>query len=624
MKLFPHQRGALRAVTKAMKQGICRQLVVMPTGGGKTVTFSHVIKKRGGRALVLAHRDELLTQAADTLRRIMPRASVGILRDGDSGSDYQIVVASVQRLSRPRWLDSLENDFRTIVVDEAHHVPANSYQRIINHYSENSPLVLGVTATPVRENNRPIEGFEIVHQTSIADGVHEGWLSDVEGKLIHLKDADFSKIHLKNGDLNLSELEAILRASNWHEYVSRAYFEHAREKKTIIFVPRVSMAHELAIYMREQGAKAEAVDGEMNIEKRRDVIQRLAANQLEVVINCAVLTEGFDDPSLSCVIMARPTRSWSLYVQCIGRGLRFQEGKTCLVLDMVGGTMRHDLVTLPKLAGVDDLADGELLSRAIVRGEQEAVERVRLEAEMEAKRVELVQAKEAEKANRPNCRHCGSSRTTPGATSKTTGRRRIQCLDCRKSQTEGYEPPDRSSYPPCIDCGSLNVTNRSKGWFYCKECKKGYSPNVSYRADRSLSPDCPSCSSKHVKKLGFRHAIRGDIKIRLHRRFKCLNCAHKWTDGLGKKKPNPKPTDWSLRPCPFCQSSDINVRSNSMLFCKTCRRIFHESRTPRRLLSANYPPCAHCNSKKMVKSGKSKKGQQVYICRECNRRSTFD
>lgn len=276
MKLRPHQRRAFRSVFAALQKGIDRQLVVMPTGGGKTVLFSHVIKKQGGRALILAHRDELLTQAAETVQEIMPRASVGIIRAGEDGGDCQVVIASVQSISRPKRLQSIVNGFRTIVIDEAHHAEAETYKRVIGQFAKSRPLILGVTATPVRGNNKPIEGFEIVHQSTIADGVHGGWLSDIEGRLIHLKGADFNKVPLKNGDLDLSDLEIIMRASNWQEYVARAYFEHAKGRKTIIFVPRVAMAHELADYVRSLGGNVEAVDGEMDLTRRRDIISRPA------------------------------------------------------------------------------------------------------------------------------------------------------------------------------------------------------------------------------------------------------------------------------------------------------------------------------------------------------------
>lgn len=272
MKLYPHQQKAKRAVFAALKRDVRRQLIVLPTGGGKTVVFSHVIKSLPGRTLVLAHRDELLTQAHDTIKAVMPRASVGFVRAGVSETSQRIIVASVQALARKSRLDAFPDDFDNIIVDEAHHAEAPTYQRIINHFSDRNPFVLGVTATPFR-GRKPLGIFdETVYNLTLADGVREGWLSDVEGKLIHLKDADFSKIHTENGDLNLSELEIIMRASNWHEYVSRAYFEQAAGRKTIIFVPKVAMAHELADWMRGQGAKAEAIDGAMDAQLHQATI----------------------------------------------------------------------------------------------------------------------------------------------------------------------------------------------------------------------------------------------------------------------------------------------------------------------------------------------------------------
>lgn len=399
--LRPYQQQAIDAVFEAEARGVRCQAIVMATGLGKTVVFAHLIARRGGRALVLAHRDELLTQAAQKIIAVNPGASVGIVRGDLDEHNAQIVVASVATLSRERRLKRLNADFSTVIVDEAHHSAANSYGKIFEHVAPSNPLLIGVTATPDRADGKGIDQWfsEIVFQMGIDEGIRQGWLSNLEGKLIHLKGADFSKVHVRKGDYDLSELEQIMEAANWHEHVAKAWADHASERKSVIFVPKVAMAYSLAEQIRSIGGRAEAIDGAMKIDDRRGVLKRLATGETRVVVNCAVLTEGFDEPSLDCVIMARPTKSRSLYVQCVGRGLRLNDGKeNCLILDMVGVSQRHDLVSLASLAGVERLKNGESFTKAQERSKEEAEqkakeeaeEKARIEAEHEARRIDLL------------------------------------------------------------------------------------------------------------------------------------------------------------------------------------------------------------------------------------------
>lgn len=415
MELRPYQQAALQAIADAEARGVRCQALVLATGLGKTVIFSHLLAQRGGRALVLAHRDELLQQAAQKIAAIYPGCHVGIVRGDLDQREAQIVVASVQTLARARRLARIRPDFKTVIVDEAHHSAAESYGRIFEHIAQSDPLLIGVTATPDRADGKGLDKWfsEIVFEMGLDAGIREGWLCDLEGKLILLKDADFSKVHVKKGDYDLSELAAVMKAANWHEHVARAFFEHAADRRTVIFVPKVQMAHELAEHLRANGARAEAIDGSQPLEERRRVLRRLASGEAQVIVNCAVLTEGFDEPSLSCVMMARPTKSRALYTQCVGRGTRLHQGKqNCLVLDMVGVTQRHDLVTLATLAGVGQLRSDETYAKAAERSERENKEaeqkrqrqdedRRRLEAELEARRINLLKSDHAAADHRP-------------------------------------------------------------------------------------------------------------------------------------------------------------------------------------------------------------------------------
>lgn len=481
MELRPHQQQAYRSVFTSLKSGSSRHLVVLPTGAGKTVVICHVIKKHGGRALVLAHRDELLTQIYETVRKVIPRASVGFVKAGVDESDRDVVIASVQSLSRLGRLTMLAKDFRTIVIDEAHHALAPTYQRIIGHFSKSSPLILGVTATPFRAGNKGMNEvfYTIFDKIGIEEGIRDGWLSDIEGKLICLKNADFGSLHVKKGDYDLSELEAIMRAANWHEYVGRAYYEHARSRKTLIFVSSVAMAHQLADHIRATGnAKIEAVDGAMSMERRRDIVARLASGRLDAVVNCSVFTEGFDDPSISCIVMARPTRSRGLYIQCIGRGLRALKGKSdCLVLDIVGATQRHDLVGLATLANVRMMGNGERFSAALERGEIEAEKQRRLEAETEARRVELLRKRETPK---PPCVRCDSLKVYRYGSRNGEGL--LKCKSCGCFFTPNGKRHARKHsvvMPPCIHCGSSSTRRHriykdGRNGVMCKNCGKTF------------------------------------------------------------------------------------------------------------------------------------------------------
>ena len=443
MKPRPHQAAALRRIFADLKAGHRQQLVVVPTGGGKTVLAAHVVKRIGGRALFIVHTDELVRQTVKTLQCFVPASAIGIVKGSTDESGKRIVVASVQTLYHPQRLRRLVNDFRVVVWDECHHAQASGYLRIRRHLSNPQTLHLGLTATPWRLDGKALEDLFPRNSVrlTIKDGVLGGWLSGVVGKLVYLKNADFSQLKLERGDFKPSELEIAMRAANWDEYVARAYFEHAGTRKTVVFVPTVAMAHQLAARINAEGGRAEAIDGQMGATYRRDVVARLASGQLDVVINCAVLTEGFDDPLISCVIMARPTASWRLYVQCVGRGLRPVEGKTCLVLDLVGATRRHSLVSFPLFAKREELPNG---GRPEAGGSREQDSIGPLDAEQEALWVDLLGDDEAN----PPCVHCGSGKTRKNKLNKN-GNWQYHCGDCKRYFTvrPDSNPPSAKPAP---------------------------------------------------------------------------------------------------------------------------------------------------------------------------------
>lgn len=400
--LRPYQSEALDAMSNAEARGVRCQMIVMATGLGKTTVFSNLISRRNhlGRTLVIAHRQELISQAARRIIQTDPRLQVGIVLGAQKQINARVVVGSVQTLSRSRTLDRIKQDFATIICDEAHHSAADSYGRIFEYVAPSNPLLVGFTATPRRSDGKSLDEWfsEIVYEMNIVDGISQGWLCDVEGVLVHLKGADFQQLHIKRGDYDTSELEQMLHAANWYEHIVLAWEKHASDRQTVIFVPpKKAMALQLEQFLCERGHRAKAIIAET--QNRNAIYQAFERREIQILISVDVLTEGWDAPITSCVVMARPTKSQSVYLQAVGRGLRTAPGKqNCLVLDLVGVTQRHDLCTIASLAGVEKLNEGESLSKAKERGEieqkekeqKDAEEKEKIAAEHEAKKVELL------------------------------------------------------------------------------------------------------------------------------------------------------------------------------------------------------------------------------------------
>jgi ATP-dependent helicase IRC3 len=356
--LRPYQEEAIEAINHAEMGGIDRPLVALPTGTGKTVIFSHLIDQRPGRALVLAHRDELIRQAVDKLLMVNPDFDIGIVKAEENEVSAPVVVASVQTLSRPNRLAQLWQDFRTVIVDEAHHGVADTYQRILERvgsFGPGGPLTVGFTATPERGDKVGLGRVweKIVYQKSLLEMITAGYLCDLRAIRITLK-ADLDQVHTRHGDFVDSELESALLNADAPKHVVAAYQEHAAGRKALVFTPTVWLAHDMAEAFQNAGIAGEALDGTTPDDERRDILLRLHSGETSVVCNCAVLTEGFDEPSVDCIIIARPTKSKPLYIQMVGRGTRTYPGKAdCLVLDVVGVTQRHSIMTASEIFDLD-------------------------------------------------------------------------------------------------------------------------------------------------------------------------------------------------------------------------------------------------------------------------------
>jgi len=339
------------------------------------------LQRRRGRSLILAHRDELIQQAVEKLRLVDPTLPLGVVQAARDEHTAPTVIASVQTLSRRTRLTRLVPDFQTIVIDEAHHAPAPTYRRILQYcraWHPDGPLVVGVMATPERGDHHSLQQVfdRIVYQKTLLEMMQAGYLVDLRAFQVLLH-ADFDTLRTQQGDFVETELESLLLAANAPAQVLAAFQAHAAERKALLFTPTVALAYAMADTFRQAGIPAEALDGTTPLATRRAILRRLHTGETRVVANCAVLTEGFDEPSVDCIIVARPTQSALLYQQMLGRGTRTYPGKTdCLLLDVVGVSTRHTLHTAATLFGCDAARLArqsilEILERPTHQGQEE-------------------------------------------------------------------------------------------------------------------------------------------------------------------------------------------------------------------------------------------------------------
>lgn len=378
--LRPYQREALDAIHAAEAKGIQRPLLVAPTGAGKTVMFSHAIAERGGRALVLAHREELLAQAANKIHSIIPSHEIGIVKAAANQRGADVVVASIQTLARPHRLEALLDNpvnraspFRTVIVDEAHHAAAQTYRDVLTglgvlggSYTSYAQCI-GFTATAGRADDRGL-GYvweEIVYQRGIIQMIAEGYLVDVKAVQVGT-DLDLSKVKTRRGDYTEASLGEAIEASNAINEAAAAYVEYAEERKGLAFTPTVATSLELTAALNQWGIRTEHVDGKTPKEERAAILKRLHTGETQVVSNCMVLTEGFDEPTVSAILNLRPTKSESLFIQMVGRALRKHPDKTDALVVDVAGSSDLGLSTVATLAGLPpaSIKPGESLLEA--------------------------------------------------------------------------------------------------------------------------------------------------------------------------------------------------------------------------------------------------------------------
>lgn len=360
MELRPYQKRAFVAVATAfLNRAVNKQVIVLATGLGKTVIFSEAIRRRvhttGKKALILAHRDELLSQAADKLQAIDPELRIGFEQAGrrpDLERD-QVVLASVATLGRantPRLAGYRPDEFCLLVTDEAHHAANDSYMNIYRHFGvlKREPehdwnrdlLHLGVTATPSRSDHKGIDQIydEMSFAYGLVDGINDRWLCRIRAHNVTTY-ADLSRVKRVAGDFQQRELARAVNVRSRNAAVVNAYQKLVPGQKALCFAVDVAHTKELAACFAARRIPTECITGDTDREERRAILGRFARRETLVLVNCLVLTEGFDEPSIEAILMARPTQSAILAMQMIGRGTRPFPGKNFLtVVDFVDGT----------------------------------------------------------------------------------------------------------------------------------------------------------------------------------------------------------------------------------------------------------------------------------------------
>ncbi len=291
--------------------------------------------------LIMAHRGELLDQAANKINTSTGlQCAMEKAENTCRGSWFRIVVGSVQTMMQEKRLKSFPKDFfQTIIIDEAHHVMSDSYLRVLRHFEE--ARVLGVTATPDRSDMKNLgQYFEsLAYEYTLAKAIKEGYLCKIQAQTIPLK-LDLNGVGMQSGDFKAGDLDTAL--DPYLHQIAQEMKQYCQGRKTVVFLPLIKTSQKFRDILNANGFRAAEVNG--SSEDRARVLKDFEQDKYDIICNSMLLTEGWDCPSVDCIVMLRPTKSRSLYYQCIGRGTRLFEGKeNLLILDFLWLTERHEL-----------------------------------------------------------------------------------------------------------------------------------------------------------------------------------------------------------------------------------------------------------------------------------------
>lgn len=436
--LRPYQRDAIQAIEEEWKS-VSSTLLVLPTGTGKTVVFSEIIKRAfPRRALVLCHRKELIFQAKEHIEKTSGfRVDIEMADlHADTGglfSEAQVIVSSIQTQNaggdgRGRMSKFLPDDFGYLICDEGHHATAPGWKRVIDYYRQNPRLkVLGVTATPDRADEEALgQVFDsVAFDYEILEAIHDGWLVPPEQRMIHIEGLDFSQVRTTAGDLNGADLAAVMEAEANLQGIANPIIEISGNRRALVFTVSVAQAECMCnILNRHKPGSSAWVCGKTDKDERRNMLRDFAAGQIQYVVNVGCLTEGFDDPGVHLIFMGRPTESRSLYAQMAGRAMRPADDiahglndmpdaearraliaasrkPVCEIIDFVGNSGKHKLMTTADILGgnVSDEAIERAVDRAKAEGKAVRMDLL-LEEEEEKLKAEKAARRLADEANK--------------------------------------------------------------------------------------------------------------------------------------------------------------------------------------------------------------------------------
>ena len=448
MNLRPYQEKAIAHINDGWNDNDA-QLLVLPTGTGKTVVFVHLVDREiSGRILILAHREELIWQAAakvEVITGTKPSIEMADYR-ADEGffNRSKVVVSSVQTQNASNRLLKFDpKQFSLVIIDEAHHAPAKSYRRVIDYYKQNNPNVkiLGVTATPDRADEKALGMIfdSVAYEYKIHDAIADGWLVPIVQRSVVVNSLDYSGIKTTAGDLNGKQLAAVMEYEKNLHGIATPTLEIIGDRKTLVFAASVAHAERLCeIFNRHKFGSAEWVCGKTPKDSRRETLRRFAEGKTRILVNVGCFTEGFDEPTLEVIVLARPTKSRALFAQMVGRGTRTlphvvdgletsedrrtaiaDSGKPTLeVVDFVGNAGRHKLMHTANLLG-GTYSDEEItVAREILsdttqpKDVDEALKQAREELEEKIKAAKQRELDEQVRRKKLRARVDWSSRTT--------------------------------------------------------------------------------------------------------------------------------------------------------------------------------------------------------------------
>ena len=404
--LRPYQQRARDRIHAEWENGHTRTLLVLPTGTGKTIVFASVAAdqvRAGDRVLILAHRGELLEQAADKLQRSTGLVSAVEKADATClNTWFRVVVGSVQTLQRTTRLERFPHDyFGTIIIDEAHHAITDGYRRILDYFG--SAKVLGVTATPDRGDMRNLgEVFDsLAFEYKLTDAIKEGYLCRIMAQTIPLK-LDITDVGFTSGDYALGQLGTAL--DPYLEQIAAEMAQRCKDRKTVVFLPLIKTSQKFRDLLNAHGFRAAEVNGQS--ADRKEVLADFDAGKYNVLCNSMLLTEGWDCPSVDCVVVLRPTKVRSLYGQMVGRGTRLSPSKSdLLLLDFLWMTDKHELCRPADLVCEDRAVARQMTENLAQTGCPEDIEEAAVQAseDVVAQREEAL-AKQLEEQRRKKAR----------------------------------------------------------------------------------------------------------------------------------------------------------------------------------------------------------------------------